>query len=87
MKSPDGKLLASSSFDQSIILWDVPTGQIVKTLKGHTDAVSGIAFSPDGARLASASHDQTAKVWDVQTGREVYTLSGHTGGLTCIVVW
>src|SRR5262249_41059051 len=48
------------------------------TLSGHTDPVSGVAFSPDGTRLATASGDKTAKVWDVASGQAVLTLSGHT---------
>ena len=50
------------------------SGQEVLTLSGHTNAVSGVAFSPDGTRLATASADQTAKVWDVASGQEVLTL-------------
>jgi WD40 repeat protein len=67
-----------------INLWDVKTGQIVKTLNGHAESVTGVTFSPDGQHLASASQDQTAKVWDVPAGKELFTMPGHTGGLTSI---
>ncbi len=56
----------------------VLTSRVQLTLRGHTFALRGIAFSPDGRRLATSSTDQTAKVWDVTTGKELLTLSGHT---------
>src|SRR6516162_5178373 len=51
--SPDGKMLASASLDNTIKLWDIQTGKEKSTLKGHTDSVVSVAFSPDGKTLAS----------------------------------
>jgi WD40 repeat protein len=49
------------------------------TVRGHTEAVNGVAYSPDGTRLASASSDRTVRVWDAVTGQEVLPpLRGHT---------
>jgi serine/threonine protein kinase len=50
----------------------------LRTLKGHTKAVWGVAFSPEGSRLASASWDRKIKIWDVANGQELRTFVGHT---------
>jgi tRNA A-37 threonylcarbamoyl transferase component Bud32 len=54
------------------------------TLTGHTDEVTGVAWSPDSKRLASASTDGTVKVWDAETGQQGLTLRGHTGPVAAV---
>lgn len=76
--SPDSSILASSSTDRTIKLWDVATGALLHTLQGHSWSVESVAFSPDGATLASASWDHTVKLWDVATGALRRTLTGHS---------
>ncbi|MEH2305913.1 nSTAND1 domain-containing NTPase, partial [Nostoc sp.] len=78
--SPDGKTIASASFDNTVKLWDAATGKEITTLKGHSEAVYGVAFSPDGKMIASASSDKTVKLWDAATGKEITTLKGHSAG-------
>jgi len=64
--SPDGKQLASGSWDNTARLWDVATHKTTATLQGHTNLVLSVSFSPDGKQLASGSWDNTARLWDVE---------------------
>jgi hypothetical protein len=76
--SPDGRLLATASYDGTARLWDPATGGHLRTLTGHTRQVSGVAFSPDGRLLATASEDTTARLWDPATGDCLRTFTSHT---------
>ena len=82
--SPDGKILASSSLDKTIRLWQMPNGKLLRTLTGHTYTVNGISFSPDGKILASSSSDKTIRLWQMPDGRPLATLSCYTYGLNKI---
>lgn len=53
----------------------VVTSRLERSLRGHTNAVTGVAVSPDGTRIASASQDGTAKVWEMATGREIVAIA------------
>ena len=77
--SSDGKKLLSGSDDTTINLWDLETGQVLKTFEGHTAVIRGVAFSPDGRRIASASWDRTVKLWDVESGDALYTSPKFSG--------
>ena len=64
--SPDDQFLASGSRDDTIILWDVATQQIIgQPFTGHDGWVWSVAFSPDGTWLASGSRDASVRLWDV----------------------
>jgi hypothetical protein len=75
--SPDGRCLASGSYDNTVRVWDTATGKELLSLTGHASCVRCVAFSPDGRRLASGSDDRTVKVWDSATGKELLSLAGH----------
>ncbi len=80
--SSDGKLLASSSEDKLIKLWNAD-GTPLRTIEGHTAGVRGISFSPDGKTLASASVDNTIKLWSID-GQLLKTLRGHTAAVRSV---
>ncbi|KAH0826663.1 WD40-repeat-containing domain protein [Lanmaoa asiatica] len=62
--SPDNELLAAGSEDEYIRVWNVGTGEFLRTLSGHTGEVYALAFTTDSRSLFSASGDRTVRVWD-----------------------
>ena len=103
--SPDGNTIASgsghwmgyegkASAGEEVRLWNANTGELIKTLTGHEDVVSSVAFSPDGnlivsgdwydwdGHLSSGTWSGEIRVWDAHTGEHLKTLKGHTGGVS-----
>ncbi|WP_404790488.1 NB-ARC domain-containing protein [Altericista sp. CCNU0014] len=74
-------LLATGSQDCTIRLWNIASGQCVKTLKGHPNGVWSVAFHPSGNLLVSGSNDSTVKLWNPQTGQSLRTLKGYSTGI------
>ncbi|MFB2833045.1 NB-ARC domain-containing protein [Floridanema evergladense] len=82
--SPDGEVLASSSSDRTIKLWDYQTGECLRTYTGHQGSVYSIAFSPTGDLIVSGSGDRTVKFWDCYSDNCVKTLYGQTNEVCCV---
>jgi WD40 repeat protein/serine/threonine protein kinase len=83
--SPDGRAIATSSFDTTLRLWDAQDRHEIRAFRGHRNCTNSVAFSPDGHRLASTSDDGSARVWDTQTGECLITLRGHRGAFNTVV--
>ena len=84
--SPDGKTIVSGSWDKTIKIWDMQSGEYLHTLEGHMDSVYSIAISPDGNRMVSGSSDETIKIWDMQSGEYLNTLEGHSSYVESVVI-
>ena len=79
--SPDGKVIASGSSDNTIKLGDVATGKQLRSLAGNTDGVRSVAFSRNGQVIASGDGDSTIKLWEVATGKQLRSLAGLAGSV------
>jgi WD40 repeat protein len=74
-RSPDGKILATSIGDGTVIqLSDASSLKPIATLKGHEGSIIGLNFLPDNRRLLSLSRDGTARMWDVKTRKQLYSV-------------
>ncbi len=77
VESPNGKRIATASYDRRIKIWDTSDAsnpRELRTLIGHNDAIYDLDFSRSGSHLISAGGDQTVKVWNVATGQRLDTL-------------
>ncbi|KAJ6507475.1 quinon protein alcohol dehydrogenase-like superfamily [Mycena vulgaris] len=77
--SPDNKVIATVSWDKTVRIWSMETGETLHVLEGATNQGWSGAFSPDGALIAAGEGDKTARIWRVDTGELLHTLSGFKG--------
>lgn len=84
--SPDGKQIATSSYDDSVRLWDATTGTALKTLGRAGQDFEGIAYSPDGRLVASPNDDKSLWVWQT-AGGEAKKLPAGTSSYQKVVAF
>jgi F-box/WD-40 domain protein MET30 len=78
----DHNILATGSYDTTIKIWNIETGEVIQTLRGHTSTVRTLQF--DESKLISGSFDKTIKIWNWQTGECLSTLQCHTDGVLSV---
>ncbi|MEK6705313.1 MAG: WD40 repeat domain-containing protein [Bdellovibrionota bacterium] len=83
--SPNGKMIASGSDDQTIRLWDTKTGKLIRMLNVEYCTAESVAFSPDGKVLAAGYNDGTIQLWDIETGKNISTLKDYSGSSVYVV--
>lgn len=82
--SPDGQLIAVTTHEPNVILFEAESGLEMQVFRGHQSVVKNVAFSPDSRLVASGAGDLVrsepgeVKVWEASSGQEIYHLRGHT---------
>ncbi|KAF2261590.1 WD40 repeat-like protein [Lojkania enalia] len=73
-----GDTLVSGSYDCTIRVWKISTGEVLHRLSGHSQKVYSVVLDHARNRCISGSMDTLVKVWSLDTGACLYTLEGHT---------
>lgn len=82
--SPDGTTLVTGGADNAVRMWDTGSGALLRSVVGHSTAVTAIAFSPDGQTLATATGDGIVRLWDAGTGYLLRALRGSGPALAFV---
>ena len=84
--TPDARYAISALYDRTPRVWDLSSGTVVRTLRGHDEAVRSISVTPNGTRVLTASADRTIKVWRLDSGSEIATLAGHRDEVRAVAI-
>lgn len=78
----DDNVLMTGSYDTTVKIWDINTGEELRTLTGHTSGIRALQF--DDRKLMTGSLDHTAKLWDWRTGKLLRTFQAHADGIIAL---
>lgn len=84
--SPDGKLAVTGATGGATCVWNVTTGELLRSVDGHVATVYGVAISPNGRRVLSGGRDSTARLWKIETGELIYELKGHRSWVRSVAI-
>lgn len=77
--------LMGIGYDKTVRVWNVFTGQYIRSLTGHSSIIRSLAAIPPNMSLASASWDNTIRIWNMRSGALLATLVGHTNRVKAVV--
>jgi WD40 repeat protein len=88
--SPDGRYFGTGceANEDNLKVWDLHTGQLIRTFDKSTEFISAIAFTPDGKYLLSGNPSTNAilRLWDISTGEVARTFAGHTNDVYAVAI-
>ncbi len=82
--SPDGQIVVSGSNDRTLRVWEVASGNLLRTLAGPSDTIFAVSFILEGKEIATGSGDLDLLLWKVDNGRNYETLKGHSRGILAL---
>lgn len=78
----EDNVLITGSYDTTVKIWDIDTGEVIRTLTGHTAGIRALQFSGD--RLVTGSLDSTVKIWNWREGKLLKTWQAHDAGVITV---
>lgn len=84
--SPDATVLATTSSDKTIRIWNTVTWKLERALTQHQKWVWDAVFSADSVYLVTVSSDLTGKLWDLRSGDIIRNYGGHSLAATCVAL-